>query len=272
LSEIDDLNEELISRGVRGAFGRPVKFFEEIGSTNSEAMTWATEGAPEGAVVVTDHQTAGRGRRGRTWWSEPGTALQFSLIVRPRRPLNVMGLLTTGVGLACVEGVEIASGVRATLKWPNDVTVNGRKLAGILVESSVTGPTLDYAVIGIGLNVRPSPGAPPDVAARATSVYEELDERETRTRPTRVELLGWVLDAFERLYPLLGTGEGAGAIVERATKRSEVLGKRVTVRLTGDEVLDGVARRLLPSGALEVESDGAYRSVHAGEIVQLRPA
>jgi BirA family biotin operon repressor/biotin-[acetyl-CoA-carboxylase] ligase len=270
---IEDLTEEIVARNLRGAFGNPLRVFDEIGSTNTEATEWAEQGAPEGALVVTDHQTAGRGRSGRTWWSAPGTALQFSLLVRPGRPLDVMGLLTTAAGLACAEGVEIASGVRALLKWPNDVTVRGRKLAGILVESKVGGPVLDYAVIGIGLNVRPGEGPmPSELAQRATSVYAEMDAGGTERRPTRAQLLGWVLDAFERLYPLLGTGEGAATIVERASKRSAVLGTRVTVKLAENEILEGVARRLLPSGALEVETGGTFRALHAGEIVQLRPS
>jgi BirA family transcriptional regulator, biotin operon repressor / biotin---[acetyl-CoA-carboxylase] ligase len=272
LSAIDELTEDLVTRGLRGAFGSPVKVFEEVGSTNSEALAWAESGAPEGALVVTDHQTAGRGRRGRSWWSEPGTALQMSLIVRPRRPVDVMGLLTTAVGLACAEGVEIASGVRPSLKWPNDVTVGGRKLAGILVESRVTGATLDFAVIGIGLNVRPSAQAPPDVAARATTVHEETGLAGTGKQPGRVELLGWVLDAFERLYPHLGTGQGAASIVERASARSDVLGRGVTVQAADGRTFEGVARRLLPSGALELETGGEFRALHAGEIVQLRHA
>jgi BirA family biotin operon repressor/biotin-[acetyl-CoA-carboxylase] ligase len=272
LRVIDELNEELVMRGLRGAFGRPLKVFDEIGSTNSEAMTWAEEGAAEGALVVTNHQTAGRGRRGRTWWSEPGTALQMSLVVRPGRPVDVMGLLTAAVGLACAEGVEIASGVRPTLKWPNDVTVGGRKLAGILVESRVTGGVLDYAVIGIGLNVRPSANVPADVAERATTVHAEAEAIEGGKHPSRVELLGWVLDAFERIYPLVGTGQGAAHIVERASNRSDVLGRRVTVQVAEGRDLDGIARRLLPSGALEIETNGEFRAVHAGEIVHLRPA
>jgi BirA family biotin operon repressor/biotin-[acetyl-CoA-carboxylase] ligase len=270
---IEDLTEDIVARNLRGSFGRPVKVFDEIGSTNTEVMAWAEDGAPEGALAVTDHQTAGRGRSGRAWWSAPGTALQFSLLVRPRRPLDVMGLLTTAVGLACAEGVEIAAGVRAELKWPNDVTVGGKKLAGILVESRVSGATLDYAVIGIGLNVRPgSAGMPTELATRVTSVYDEIEAHPTGKRPSRAELLGWVLDSFERVYPLVGTGQGAAEIVERASNKSDVLGKRVTVKLAGDEVLEGTARRLLPSGALEIETAGRFRALHAGEIVQLRPA
>lgn len=270
---IEDLTEEIVVRNLRGAFGRPVEVFDEIGSTNTEVMRWAEDGAPEGALAVTDHQTAGRGRSGRTWWSEPSTALQLSLLVRPRRPLDVMGLLTTAVGLAVAEAVEIAAGIRPLLKWPNDVTIDGRKLAGILVESRVTGPTLDYAVVGIGLNVRPGARAmPAELAQRVTTVYDEIERLQTGKRPSRAELLGWVLDAFERVYPLVGTGAGAADIVARAGKKSDVLGKRVNVKLAGDELLEGVARRLLPSGALEIESDGAFRALHAGEIVQLRPA
>jgi BirA family biotin operon repressor/biotin-[acetyl-CoA-carboxylase] ligase len=269
---IEDLTEELVARNLRGAFGHPARVVDEIGSTNTEAVEWADRGAPEGALVVTDHQTAGRGRSGRTWWSAPGTALQFSLLVRPRLPLDVTGLLTTAVGLACAEGVEIASGVRPLLKWPNDITVAGRKLAGILVESRVTGPTLDYAVIGIGLNVRTGTGMPSELAATVTSVYDEIDAHGTGKEPSRAELLGWILDAFERIYPLVGTGEGAAQIVGRASAKSAVLGQRVSVKLPSEAPLDGVARRLLPSGALEVESDGVFRSLHAGEIVKLRPA
>ena len=270
---IEDLTEEIVGRNLRGAFGKPVRVFDEIGSTNDEAMAWAEDGAPEGALVVTDHQTSGRGRSGRTWWSSPGTSLQFSLLVRPRRPLDVMGLLTTAVGLACAEGVELASGVRPLLKWPNDVTVRGKKLAGILVESRVTGPTLDYAVIGVGLNVtRADEPMPPDLAARVTNVYDEIESHSSDKHPSRGEVLGWVLDAFERLYPKVGTGRGAAEIVDRATKRSDVLGRRVTVKLAEDEMLEGVARRLLPSGALEIEADGRFHALHAGEIVQLRPS
>lgn len=268
---IEDLTEELVERGLRGAFGRPLRLFDEIGSTNIEATRWAMEGAPEGALVVADHQTAGRGRWGRGWVSEPGTALQMSLLLRPRAPLNVMGLLTTAVGVACAEAVRIAAGIEPRLKWPNDVTVRGRKLAGILVESHVTGPTLDFAVVGIGLNVRPMQGQGPGaLGPGATSVYDETRAAEAGKEPARVELLGWILDAFERIYPQLGTGAGAAHILERATKLSDVLGKSIVMTLPDGGSIEGVARRLLPSGALEVEVDGEFIAVSAGEITRLR--
>jgi BirA family biotin operon repressor/biotin-[acetyl-CoA-carboxylase] ligase len=267
----DDLRQESVKRWLRGRFGSPLRFYDEIGSTNDEAMRWATiEEAPEGAVVVTDHQIAGRGRWGRSWFSEPHTAVQFSLVLRPRMPVDVLGLLTTALGLACAEGVEIASGVRCGLKWPNDVVVSDLKLAGILVESRVTGHMMDVAIAGMGINVHPPSSEPPDVSQRATSVLHEAGVQATGKRPQRAEILGWVLDSFERIYAYLGSGEGAAELIERATARSVVVGKDVVVRVADGSTFEGRAERLLPSGALEVLVDGEHRAVHVGEVAQLR--
>lgn len=268
-----DLSEDSITTWRRGRFGTPVRFFDEIGSTNDEAMRWATlENAPEGAVVVTDHQVTGRGRWGRSWFSQPRTALQFSLLLRPRMPVDVLGLLTTALGLACAEAIEIAAGVRCSLKWPNDVVSSGRKLAGILVESRVTGHIMDIAIAGMGINVSPPSDVPDDVAARATNIYDEADRAGTGKHPERAELLGWVLDSFERLYERLGTGDGAAELVERATNRSVVIGHDVVVRLADGSTYEGRAERLLPSGALEVLVAGEHRAIHVGEVEQLREA
>ncbi|MDQ3940065.1 MAG: biotin--[acetyl-CoA-carboxylase] ligase, partial [Actinomycetota bacterium] len=137
----DLLSAERIDDALRGRFGRPLRYHESIDSTNRDALEWAAAGAPEGAVVTTDHQTAGRGRWGRSWSSTPGRLLQLSVILRPGLPVTDAGVVTTAVGLACAESVDELTGVPAQIKWPNDVTVGGRKLAGILVESVVTGAT-----------------------------------------------------------------------------------------------------------------------------------
>lgn len=270
----DDLRPESIERWVRASFGSPVRFFDEISSTNDEAMRWATiEAAPQGAIVVTDHQVTGRGRWGRTWFSEPKTAIQFSLVLRPRMPVDVLGLLTTALGLACAEGVEIAAGIKCSLKWPNDVVANGKKLAGILVESRVTGHMMDIAIAGMGVNVHPPTGdVPDDVARRATSVLAEARAAGGGKEPSRAEILGWILDSFERIYTRVGTGEGAAELIERATTRSEVLGRDVVVRVADGSTFEGRAERILPSGALEVAVDGRHRAVHVGEVEQVRTA
>lgn len=268
----DDLSEESIHRWRRGRFGDPARYFDEIGSTNDEAMRWATlENAPEGAVVVTDHQVTGRGRWGRSWFSEPGAAIQFSLILRPRLPVDVLGLLTTALGLACVDGIQVAAGVACSLKWPNDVEVSGRKVAGILVESRVTGHVMDVAVAGMGINVyAPRSELPPEVAARATNIAEQVAVSRSEKAPTRAEIFGWIVDAFERLYADLGTGEGAARLIERATARSEIMGRGIVVRLADGSSFEGRAVRLLPSGALEVAVGDDYRAIHVGEVEQLR--
>ncbi|MDQ3877320.1 MAG: biotin--[acetyl-CoA-carboxylase] ligase, partial [Actinomycetota bacterium] len=263
-----------IQRWLRGSFGSPVRFFDEITSTNDEAMRWATlEAAPQGSIVVTDHQVTGRGRWGRTWFSQPGTAIQFSLILRPSVPVDVLGLLTTALGLACAEGVEIAAGIKCAVKWPNDVVVDGRKLAGILVESRVSGHVMDIAIAGMGINVYPPTGdVPDDIAGRATSVLAEARAAATGKEPSRAEILGWVLDSFGRLYERVGSGEGAAELIERATARSDVIGHDVVIRLADGSTLEGRAERILPSGALEVAEDDRHRAVHVGEVEQVRTA
>src|SRR5680860_1413471 len=133
-----DLSAARIEGALRGRWGRPLRFFEEIESTNSEALEWAEEGAPEGAAVVADHQSAGRGRLGRTWLSEPGAVLPLSVVLRPRLPPDRFGLLSAAAGVATAEAIAEVSGLSCRLKWPNDVTISGRQVAGILHESRVS--------------------------------------------------------------------------------------------------------------------------------------
>ncbi|MDP9227228.1 MAG: biotin--[acetyl-CoA-carboxylase] ligase [Actinomycetota bacterium] len=268
-----DLNKYVIELALRGRFGRPFRYFDAIGSTNTEALEWSREGAPHGALVVADHQLQGRGRRGRGWFSEPGAALQFSVVLRPVLPLDVFGLLSTALGLACAEAIEEMTALPILLKWPNDLTVRGRKLAGILVESRLVGHLVDVAVAGIGINVSPPAGGlPPALAARATSLGAELEASSGDPHLDRAELLAGLLEQIERLYPLVETGKGAQGILRRASERSEVIGREVVVRLVDGATVEGVATRLLPSGALELDSGGSHISLHAGDIEYLRSA
>jgi BirA family biotin operon repressor/biotin-[acetyl-CoA-carboxylase] ligase len=267
-----DLNKYVIELGLRGRFGRPFRYFDEVGSTNTEALEWSSEGAPHGALVVTDHQTGGRGRRGRDWFSEPGTALQLSLVLRPVLPLDVFGLVSAAIGLACAEAIEELTSLPAVLKWPNDVTVEHRKLAGILVESRVAGHRIDVAVAGVGINVSPSERWPPTLAETATSIGAELSRKGLDPHLDRSLLLATVLEKIETTYPLVETGVGAAELVRRAAERSEILGTEVVVRLPDGTAVQGLATRLLPSGALEVHSDGRPLSFLVGEIEHLRPA
>ena len=262
-----DLSNETIEAGLRGGFGRPFRFFEEIGSTNTEALDWAEAGAPEGAVVVANHQTEGRGRWGRSWLSDPGSLLQFSLVLRPDLPADRIGLVTTALGVACADVIEVLAGIPTGIKWPNDVIVRSRKLAGILVESKLTGSRLATAVAGVGINVGWNRDeVPAEIAERATSIAIESDS----PPPSRADLLGAILAAFESVYELARDPERAGRVIDRATDRSQILGRSVTATFADGSTLDGTALRLLDDGALELEVDGNLRALHVAEITQLR--
>lgn len=234
-----------IEAALTGSFGRPLKFFESIPSTNSEALAWAAQGAPEGAVVAADHQTAGRGRRGRAWLSEPGRLLQFSVVLRPALPLDRLGLLIVGLGVACARGIDAVSGLVASIKWPNDVTVEARKLAGILVETRVVGARLDAAIAGIGINVGWGLAElPADIAGSATSVVAEMQRRGLADVPSRPRILAAVLAAIEDVYPKTSS-EGRVEVLGEATARSEVVGRDVSVRFSDGKSWEGRATRLL---------------------------
>jgi BirA family biotin operon repressor/biotin-[acetyl-CoA-carboxylase] ligase len=258
---VNDLTRERLEGFLRGRFGRPYRLLEVTGSTNSDALSWAAAGAPEGAVVAADHQTAGRGRGGRAWASRPGAALLFSVLLRPRRPVGELGLLTTAVGVATAEAVEEVAAIRCGLKWPNDVTVGGRKLAGILTETHLEGSVAAVAVAGVGINVAwRREDMPAEVAGRATSTAAE------GATVDRSELLAALLVRLEKLYPYACNPETRPRVVERAAARSDVVGRRVRLRRLDGEVLEGEATALLPSGALAVDG----RPVTAGEIEWVR--
>ena len=165
--------------------------FETIGSTNDEAAAWSAKalaersagpvprvpGPREGLVVVAAQQTAGRGRRGHTWFSPPGSGLYVSVVLAPATaaidPPRAVTLLTLAAGVALAEGIEQATGLRVDLKWPNDLQVSRRKIGGILAESSGAGDRSDTVVVGYGINVL-STAFPPELRDRATSLESEL--------------------------------------------------------------------------------------------------
>ena len=263
----DPLKRDL-DRLLCGRMGRPVRHLESVGSTNSEALAWALAGAPEGAVVIADEQTAGRGRWGRTWLSGGEASLTFSFILRPALPPDRLGLLPLTVGVAVAEAIEELTSLPVSLKWPNDVTYEGRKLAGILVESRVEGPDI-VAIAGVGVNIGWNAAEVPDeIAGRASSLAIEVGA----VPPSRAALVASMLSWFEPLYDSLDSARGVDEVLARATQRSELLGEEVLMRASDGSESTGKALRLLPSGALEVEFDGQLRAVDAGEVERTRRA
>ena len=241
--------------------GVPTEFVRTIGSTNDEVLRRAMQGAPEGLVIATDEQTAGRGRHGRSWWDAPGRSLLFSVLLRPGLPLARFPLLGMAMACAVVEAGGVATGQELAVKWPNDVMHRGRKLCGVLAESR-PGASGHVLVVGTGINVNQAAEEfPPELRDRATSLRsvgggKVLD---------REEVLTAVLESFER-YRALAAIEGAEALREAILPRLPQPGSRVTVQ-TPEGRVEGTVEAVLATGALLIQdAAGALFPVVAGEI------
>jgi BirA family biotin operon repressor/biotin-[acetyl-CoA-carboxylase] ligase len=239
-----------------------VRFFEEIGSTNTEALEQAKAGVAEGLVVVADHQTSGRGRLGRAWSAAPGSALLLSVLLRPPLPIDEVPVVLMAAGLAACDGVEAAAGFRPKLKWPNDLVAADRKLAGMLTES--TGDPDPAVVLGLGVNVTAA-AYPAGLDQPATSCEEEAG------RPVdRVELLVGLLRALESRYSTVLAAGGRAATLEAYRADSATLGRRVRVELTGGEALEGEATGVADDGRLVVLDAAGEHLVSVGDVKHLR--
>jgi len=253
-----------------GPFGTHGRVVAATTSTNDDALAWAADGAPEGAWIVAASQTAGRGRRGRAWASPPGAGLYASIVFRPASTTAAddpaMALLTVMAGVATVEAIADASGVRAVLKWPNDVVIESgggraRKLAGILAEGAMTGARLAAVVVGIGVNIRPT-AYPPDVAARAVSV-EEVAGRGVDVDGVLVALLA----ALRARREALRSPGGSAALLDawRGWSPSAV-GARIRWDQQG-RVCEGITAGVDDTGALRVRTPAGETRLVAGEVV-----
>jgi len=242
--------------------GRHLIARARVGSTNDVAWEARAAAAPHGTVVVADQQTRGRGRAGRVWHSAPGRGLALSVLLYLGGDRRGAGVLTLAAGLALAQALE-RLGVAAELKWPNDVLLGGRKLAGILGERRGAAPgggTGEAAVIGLGANVAEREADfPPGLRARATSlaIAGAALGRET--------VAAAFLDALEPLVDALAAGERA-AVLAAWQARAAFWGAPVTVRTPAGAV-SGIARRLDPDGVLVLELDsGAETTVLAGDL------
>jgi BirA family biotin operon repressor/biotin-[acetyl-CoA-carboxylase] ligase len=263
------LDEALLGT-VLGAsgFGSPRKVLTSTGSTNADALVWADRDAPEGALVVADQQTEGRGRQGRSWLSEPGTALLFSLVLRP--PDGALPLVSTAVGVGACEALRRATRLTVHLKWPNDLLVGDRKLAGILVETRLLPERDAVAVAGLGLNVSQAE-LPAAVASRATSIAAEMERSGLDEPPSREALLGEMVSGIHRRYKQLVEG-GVQDLVTTAESLSCLVGREVIVRIPAAEPVSGMVTGLAPDGGLELETAAGLKVLTAGEVETVRTA
>jgi BirA family biotin operon repressor/biotin-[acetyl-CoA-carboxylase] ligase len=239
----------------RGPFGAAFAFHPSVGSTNDLARAAAAQGAPEGLVIAADEQTAGRGRHGRRWESPPGASLLCSILLRPDLPPSLAPRAGTYVALAAATAIEEATGIPIALKWPNDLLVGGRKVAGVLAESGSMAEHLDFVVVGLGLNVHWHPDDP------TTTALDAAAGRILARRDLLVALLTHLARWRPHLEPdprdrLLGAWRG----------RLVTLGRAVVVR-GPDLALEGRAVRVERDGGLVVrDAAGAEHVVHAADV------
>lgn len=241
-------------------FGHAIEAYTVVSSTNDRARAAAARGAAEGLLVVADVQEAGRGRRGRVWQAPAGGAILASLLLRPQTPLTEAFAPTMLLGLA-IQRTAQGLGVPAGLKWPNDVLVRGRKLAGILAEGTTRAGFLDYVVMGFGLNVGFDPAAL-DLGDRATSLQIEMDG----VVPDRAAVLGRILLEAEKRYRAWQAG-GYAALWSEWAAALTTLGTVVRVEVGAGEILTGPARRVEYDGALIVGTPEGERRVVAGTLL-----
>jgi len=239
--------------------GRCYEFAARIDSTNARAEKWATAGAPHGAVVAADEQTRGRGRLARTWQSPAGVNLYFSVVVRTTWHVFESPPLSLAAGVALAEACQDLLPARPVLKWPNDLLYEGRKLAGILVETVLRQGEVEFAILGIGLNVNQT-GFPGELQQTATSL------RLAAGRPLdRARVLDRVLVQLETWLDRLAGGEAA-QIPEAWSAYAPWLGEEITAASRGGE-LSGIALGLDQAGALLVrDAAGKEHRVLAGDI------
>jgi BirA family biotin operon repressor/biotin-[acetyl-CoA-carboxylase] ligase len=261
----DILTPDLLRKRLKGnLFGKRVLHFFQTDSTNRVAMELGYAGEPEGTVVMAEAQTAGRGRSGRTWHSERGTGLYFTVLLRPRLSPAQAPLLTMLAGISAHAAVQALTGLVPELKWPNDLLLNGKKFGGILTEMHAEPNAVRFVIVGIGINVNQEK-FPGELSTIATSLCKESGRM-----TYRLELLARLLSQFESDYNRF-LREGPGFVVERFQSVSSFAkGRRVRVE-TLAESYAGTTAGLSPEGLLLVaRDDGPMVTVIAGDITEVR--
>ena len=238
--------------------GKTVHFAKETDSTNLWIKRLAKEGAPEGTLALAEFQSAGRGRLGRSWEVPEGTSVMMSILLRPKFEPQYAPTLTLVMGMAVAKAVK-KLGFDVSIKWPNDVVVSHKKICGILTEMGVRDGKIDYAVIGVGINVNIRE-FPEEMADKATSLYLESGREFDRS-----QIPGLVMEAFEEYYEKFAATCDLSGLKEEY--ESILANYNQPVRVLAKEPYEGVARGITDGGELLVEkTDGTIVAVSAGEV------
>lgn len=252
----ENLREHLSTRWV----AQTIHYYDETDSTNLQAKLAAGEGVGEGMLFVADRQTAGRGRRGRSWESPAGANIYFTLLLRPTFAPDMAPQVTLVMGLAVAEAIREYCGLDVRIKWPNDVVIGGKKVCGILTELGLQGSDIDHLIVGVGINVDRQE-FPVEIAMTATSLEAEKDSEIDRTG-----LLACVMERFEVLYEEFKQAGGLNKLRERYD--ALLINRNREVRVLDPKgEYTGIARGISNEGELIVEREGgSLEAVYAGEV------
>lgn len=238
--------------------GKTVHFAREMDSTNLWIKRLAKEGAPEGTLALAEFQSAGRGRLGRSWEVPEGTSVMMSILLRPKFEPQYAPTLTLVMGMAVAKAVKNL-GFDVSIKWPNDVVVSHKKICGILTEMGVRDGKIDYAVVGVGINVNIKE-FPEEMADKATSLYLEAGREFDRS-----QIPGLVMEAFEEYYEKFAATCDLSGLKDEY--ESILANYNQPVRVLAAEPYEGIARGITDSGELLVKkTDGTIVAVSAGEV------
>lgn len=247
--------------------GRVIYFFEEIGSTNEVAFELARNGATEGTVVIADSQTKGKGRLQRRWISPPGVNLYMSVVFRPPIVAKNAPFLTLVASIALAETIK-DKGINTLIKWPNDVLINGKKVAGVLTAMQPRGDEVDFVIVGVGANLNMTRETMEkemgEVAEIATSLREELGSEIGRARFT-ADLINELEVWYQKFLK-----NGKSQIVKEWMRRWGAINRRVRVRFDETAVVEGIASGIDENGYLLVKKDdGTTEKIISGDVVFL---
>lgn len=229
-----------------------LRYFDSIGSTNDEALAWAADGAPDLSIVLADEQTSGRGRLNRKWFTPKGTALAFSLILRPAASLRPYLSRVAGLAALSITDALALRGLDAQIKWPNDILINGEKVAGILVETTWTGEDVDAVVIGVGVNVMQAAVPPADLLTFPATSIENL----LGGIPDREQLFHDILAGVNAWLPRMDTDSFIKAWNEKLAFR----GEQVQIHAEGDPIIGELS-------GLELDGSLRLRDAHGNSVV-----
>jgi len=239
---------------------RGIYFFQETNSTNIQAFKLASKGVDEGAIVIAEHQTHGKGRLGRKWVSLPGKNLHLSVILRPEILISYAPRLTLTTAVALSETLDDFKIFNHRIKWPNDILINNKKLSGILTEMKEDGDKIDFIIIGLGINLNAAFDDYPDDIKDSVISLKEF----TKTEINRIKFIQSFLENFERNYFNFIIG-GFNEILKKWVEKSSIINQKIKV-IEHDNTFTGVVKEVTSDGSLIVQAGKKIHTVNSGDI------